>query len=79
MPVYSSFKTCAHGPNVPDWRECFQCIDEVTVQLTIARSYLTELARAEFNNNGDCTKPVAEPVFGRHFQQIAQTALGVIS
>lgn len=77
MPIVSNFKTCAHGSR--DWRECFQCIDEVATNLVIARTYLKELAEGVFNDNGDCSIPVTEPIRGQHFQRIAATALGVIS
>lgn len=86
MPVINNFKTCPpeHRPEgakpLLDWRECSRCVDEVAMQLTIARSYLTELANADgFNDNGDCVKPIAEPVQGRHFAQIASTGLGACS
>ncbi len=78
-----AFKKCTHGatgePAVSDWRMCVACMDEVQLSLTIARAYLHELAHARFNDNGDCVAPVSEPVQGRSFQQIAQTALGIIS
>lgn len=77
MPVISNFKKCEHGQR--DWRECHQCIDEVATSLMLARTYLNEIANAEFNDNGDCVTPVTEPIRGQNFQRIAATALGVIS
>lgn len=82
MPIVSDFKTCNHmppGAELTDWRECFACIDELAMQVRIARTYLRELAEAKFNDNGDCVSPVSEPLQGRHFQQIASTGLGAIS
>lgn len=82
MPVLNTFKTCTHSPEgkpTLDWRECYTCVDEVATQLTIARSYLKELATGDFTDAGDCKKPIAEPVQGRHFQQIAATGLGACS
>lgn len=73
----NAFKTCPH--NATDWRECFQCLDEVAMQLAIARVYLKEIAQGAFNDNGDCTAPVAEPVRGRSFQQIAARGLSAAS
>ncbi len=78
----STFRTCNHRNEIDspvnDWRECWACIDEVTMQLAIARTYLTEIAEGKFNDNGDCYEPISEPVRGRHFQQIARTGLGAI-
>ena len=79
MPVVSNFKKCTHTDDPIDWRSCYACIDEVTTQLMIARTYLNELAHAEFNENGDCAKPITEPIQGRGFQQIAATAYSVVS
>lgn len=62
-------KKCNHGNE--DWRRCSDCLDEVEMQLAIARSYLHELAEGKFNDNGVMTVPVAEPVQGLDFQQIA--------
>lgn len=62
-----------------DWRDCYQCVDEVTMQLAIARSYLKELATADFNDNGVCVKPIAEPIQGRDYQSIAATGFGACS
>ena len=82
MPA-NTFRACNHTPEgqppVRDWRECFQCIDLVTMQLAIARSYLKELATADFTDNGICAKSIAEPVQGRDFQSIAATGLGACS
>ena len=79
----SQFRTCTHCPPeqaaTADWRECWACADEVAMQLAIARSYLKEIAEGKFNDNGDMTVPVAEPVQGRHFQQIAATGLAAAS
>ena len=83
MPVKSDFKTCTHAPDITkpilDWRECYACIDEVTTQLIVARAYLKELAEGVFNEAGDMSIPVAEPIRGQHFTRIAATALGIIS
>lgn len=77
MPIINTFKKCEHGCD--DWRECFQCIDEVATSLMIARTYMKELAEGTFNDAGDMMIPVTEPVRGQHFQRIAATALGIIS
>ena len=82
MPLISEFRKCNHSADDTrqiDWRECFQCLDEVAMQLTVARTYLKELATATFNENGICSKPIAEPIQGRDFQSIAATGLGVCS
>lgn len=93
MPITDDFKKCCHNalPNLPadvsvpapmpilDWRDCHQCIDEVKMQLVIARAYLQEIQMAEFNDNGVCSKPFKEPVQGRGFQQIAATGLSMAS
>lgn len=83
MPIINEFRECTHGSKedaaITDWRDCYQCIGEVTMQLVIARTYLKELAMAQFNDAGDCVKPLAEPIQGRHYQQIAATGLGAAS
>lgn len=78
MAIKSIFKTCQHSEGL-DWRQCYQCLDEVATNLTIARTYLNELANGTFNEFGDLAIPVAEPIRGQHFQRIAQTALSIIS
>lgn len=86
MPIIDDFKKCQHNPPAAppvdgpvDWRSCFQCLDEMKMQLIIARTYLEELAKADFNDNGICVKPLHEPVQGRGFQQIAATAYGQVT
>ena len=83
MPIMNEFRECTHGSKedsaVTDWRECYKCLGEVTMQLTIARTYLKEIAEGKFNDNGIMTIPVAEPLQGRDFQQIAATGLGACS
>ena len=82
MPLISEFRKCNHSADDTrqiDWRECFQCLSEVEISLTIARAYLEELAKADFDDNGICKKPLKEPIQGRGFQQIAATALSIIT
>ncbi len=79
MLSIDTFKQCIHGGSVHSWTECHQCLNEVVMQLTIARSYLRELAQAEFNDNGICSVPLGEPIRGRDFQSIARTGLGACS
>lgn len=84
--IANNFKTCNHTPDnenpiidVIDWRECMMCVDETVAQLIIARAYLEEIAKADFNDSGDCIRPFKEPVQGRSFQQIAATGFGASS
>jgi hypothetical protein len=81
MPIVSTFKICTHVPEgvTVDWRNCFACIDEVTTQLMIARTYLKELSEGVFNEHGDMSIPVTEPIRGQHFQRIAQTAYSIVA
>lgn len=69
-------QTCIHGAD--NWRKCLDCLDEVEMKLMIARRYLKEIAEGKFNDNGIMTVPVAEPVQGRDFQQIAATGLAAM-
>ena len=64
---------CLHGKDA--WRTCPDCLDEIEMKLMIAHRYLKEIAEGKFNDNGIMSIPVSEPIQGRSFQQIAETAL----